>query len=168
MNTRLALFENYHSDFVWYYQMSITILTLFDITKCLDSIHVAIFFYNQYLSSRHLLYYKTSVTSDFYVKSLVTDVCQQRFIRNIASDRRLSIATPFFIIFEKLAKKTIQGTLHKNSVKIYTIKKVLLYGKMYNENGWWPITMAQVTSDPWEGAVFYPRALIWIILIKNY
>ena len=29
-----------------------------------------------------------------YVISLVTDVCQQRFIRKIASDRRLSIATP--------------------------------------------------------------------------
>ena len=30
--------------------MSITILTLFDITKCMNSIHVAIFFYNQYLT----------------------------------------------------------------------------------------------------------------------
>ena len=46
-------------------------------------------------------------------------------------------------IFEQLAKKPIQGSFHPSLVKIHTIKKVRLDGRMNNENGWWPITIAQ-------------------------
>ena len=96
-NTTLTLFENYHSDLL--ILPNVSYYSLFDITKCLDSMHVAIFFYNQYLSSRHLLYYKTSVTSDFYVKSLVTDVCKQplRFNKSHLPRRLLPICIVYTV-----------------------------------------------------------------------